>query len=294
MRKTEITFILTASIIIALSWLDSLENATKLDISYVHLDSIQKVISIEDSLVVPVLYDSLIVNNFVSPAERKIQFINQVLPAILIVKYQVENKSRKVDRIIHKIEEGIPLSPSEEVYVDSMMQRYRAKSYENLLMRMKPHPTSLVLAQAAVESGWGSSRFAMEGNNLFGIWTTPNDPNVIKSLYNRNEKPIYVKKYLNVAESIDHYFLTIGRNNAYRKFRVKRYEEASVFQLIETLDGYSERGDDYTEQLRKIIEWNDLQRFDKYVISPDFIIKESVLDYYIDWGIQKTKSLFKK
>ena len=282
MRKTELTFLFIASIVISFSLLDEIENETKLNIQYIHLDSIHKVIQINDSLVIPVLYDSLIVNKFVSVSEQKQQFINQVLPAILVVKFRMENKSRKVNRIMKKMEIGDSLKLSEAAFVDSMMQQYRAKSYENLLMRMKPHPTSLVLAQAALESGWGSSRFALEGNNLFGIWTSPTDTYVMKSRHRKGEKPIYVKKYMNIAESIDHYFLTIGRNNAYRQFRNKRYEEANVFQLIETLDGYSERGDDYTLQLKKMIEWNDLQKYDQYIIEPQYIIEESILDSYLN------------
>ncbi|MFA9391365.1 MAG: glucosaminidase domain-containing protein [Prolixibacteraceae bacterium] len=294
MRKTEITFLLIASFLIGYSWLDGIVYTTKLDIQYIHLDSITKVILVNDSTITPVLYDSLIIQNYVSPDERKQQFINQVLPAILIVKYQIENKSKKVDRIMHKIEDGIPLKPREGIFVDSLMVRYRAKSYENLLIRMKPHATSLVLAQAAVESGWGSSRFAMEGNNLFGVWASSTDPNSIKSKYKRNENSIHVKKYLNVAESIDHYFLTLGRNNAYLNFRAERYAETNVFQLLESLDRYSERGDAYTQQLRKIIEWNNLQDFDRYSISSDYILDVTYLDYYRQQAIDKIKMYLKR
>ena len=282
-RKTEIAFIIFASILITYSWLDGLEYESRLNIQYVHLDSVHKVIPINDSLVIPVLYDSLIITNTAPAQKRKEQFVNQVLPAILIVKYHLENKSKKVNRIIKKIESNIVLRPKEEVYADSLMKCFRAKSYENLLMRMQPHPASLVLAQAALESGWGSSRFAMEGNNLFGMWASSKDRNVIRSLFKRSDNQIYVKKYLNVAESIDHYFLTIGRNNAYRKFRAKRYEQANVFQLIETLDKYSERGEEYTNDLRKIIEWNALQKYDYYGIDPDYIQHITVWDHYMDF-----------
>ncbi|MBN2806483.1 MAG: glucosaminidase domain-containing protein [Prolixibacteraceae bacterium] len=270
--------LLCATVVILFSWLDEIEIKTELNIQHVHLDSIHKVIPIIDSLVVPVLYDSLIIQKFVTSEERKQQFINQVLPAILIVKYQLENNGREVHQIIEKIEKSEPLDPNELAFADSLMIRFRAKTYENLLTRLKPHPVSLVLAQAAVESGWGSSRFALEGNNLFGIWTTPSDPSMMKSRFKRDEQPIYVKKYLTVAESIDHYFLTIGRHNAYRQFRNKRYEEANVFQLLETLDRYSEKGEDYTFQLRKMIEWNDLQVYDYYVIDPKYIVEMSFLD----------------
>ena len=189
----------------------------------------------------------------------------------------MENKSRKVKRIIKRIELGKKLRPNEISYTDSIKKRFRVSSLENLLQGMKPHQTSLVLAQAAVESGWGSSRFAIEGNNLFGIWTTANDPNVIKSLYDREEQSIYVKKYPNIAESISHYFLTLGRHNAYKKFRAKRYEEKDVFELIEALDKYSERGDEYTSLLKKIVEWNDLQKYDSYTIDPNYISETNAI-----------------
>lgn len=288
MRKTEISFILIASFVILYSWLDSTEYESRLDIQYVHLDSVHKIIHVNDSLVLPVLYDSIIVQNFVPSSIRKQQFIDQVLPAILIVKYQMENKSKKVTRIMRKIEEDIPLKKNEKEYADSLVKRFRAKSYENLLIRMTPQPTSLVLAQAALESGWGSSRFALEGNNLFGIWASPKDQNVIKSLFKRSEHQIYLKKYPNVAESIDHYFLTIGRNNAYRKFRSERYKRADVFQLIESLDSYSERGSEYTNELKKMIEWNNLQEYDSYSINPDYINHISVWDHYISQIVDKS------
>lgn len=275
MKKTDVFFIIIASLLIAFFLVSKTEVNTYVDIQYVHLDSPEKIIDITDSLVQPVLYDSLIIRSFISTEERKKQFVNQVLPAILVVRYQMENKSKKVRKIIKKIEEGEILKPKEQTFVDSLMVKYRAKSHENLLLRLKPHPVSLVLAQAAVESGWGSSRFAVEGNNLFGIWTTPGDPNVIKSMYNREDQTIFLKKYKNIAESVDHYFLTIGRHKAYRSFRTKRYEEVDVFALIDELNKYSEKGEEYTSLLKKMIEWNNFQKYDRYQIDPKYIIVET-------------------
>jgi Bax protein len=70
---------------------------------------------------------------------------------------------------------GKELSDTDKLFLDSLLLRYESDSYENLLERLKPNPTSLVLAQAAIESGWGQSRFALEGNNLFGIMATAYD-----------------------------------------------------------------------------------------------------------------------
>ncbi|MDA3929425.1 MAG: glucosaminidase domain-containing protein [Prolixibacteraceae bacterium] len=277
MRKTEISFLIITFLIIAFALMSKMDKQLELNIEYTHLDSIEKVIPITDSLVVPILYDSLIVDRFATIDVRKEQFINQVLPSILIVRFQMENQSRKVKRIINRIESGKELRSNEINFTDSLMKRFRVSSLENLLKGMKPHQTSLVLAQAAVESGWGSSRFAIEGNNLFGIWTTANDPNVIKSLYDREEQSIYVKKYPNISESISHYFLTLGRHNAYKKFRAKRYEEKDVFELIEALNKYSERGYEYTSLLKKIVEWNDLQKYDNYRIDPTYISEKNAI-----------------
>lgn len=257
---------------------NKIERPLKLNIQQIHLDSIHKLIDIQDSLVVPVLYDTLMIDNLAPVDVRKQQFIDQILPAILIVRFQLENKGRKVKKIIEKIENGESLKHKEAQYADSLMKRFRAKSYENLLIRLKPHPTSLVLAQAVIESGWGRSRFALEGNNLFGVWTTSTDKNVIKSLYNRDEQQVFLKKYNNVAESIDHYFLTLGRHKAYRRFRLKRNEDVDVFDLIETLDNYSENGSEYTLLLKKVIKWNDLQKYDHYSIHPDYIIEDDLFE----------------
>lgn len=275
MKKLEFFYIVTAAVFIALTFVNKADKTYHLDIQYIHLDSINKIIEINDSLVIPVLYDSLLINDFDPIDVRKQQFINQVLPAILIVRFQLENKGRKVEKIIQKIERGEILTPREEQFANSLMSQFRAKSYDNLLVRLKTHPTSLVLAQAVTESGWGRSRFALEGNNLFGIWSTSTDKNSIKSLYCRDDKSVYLKRYNNLAESIDHYFLTLGRHNAYKRFRLKRNDEVDVFELIETLSKYSESGDEYTLLLKKVILWNDLQKYDNYKIDPKYIIEEN-------------------
>lgn len=281
MRIIEIIFALFAGVIILFSSTIRVVVSHELNVVHIHLDSVHKIIDVTDSVVVPVLYDSLIVQSFKAKEVRKKQFINQVLPAILIVRYNMQLRSEKVEKIIYNLSQDIPILPKEQFYIDSLMKKYRAINYDNLISRLKPHPTSLVLAQAAVESGWGSSRFAMEGNNLFGVWTTKNDPNVIKSLYDREEQSIFLKKYSSIAESVDHYFLTIGRHRAYTQFRKIRNQEVDVFQLIKALDSYSERGDEYTYLLRKMIEWNDLQKYDSYTISEDYFTTTTKWDKII-------------
>lgn len=288
MRKIDLTFFLAAVVLFGISLLNVIETPERLHVLHIHPQTRNDIVPVTIPYVVPVLYDSLLIDAFSPIDERKQQFINQVLPAILIAQYELEHKSRKVKSIINKIENQSNLSAKEKAFADSLVITYRAKSYDNLLVRMKPHPTSLVLAQAIIESGWGMSRFATEGNNLFGVWTEADDKQMLKSRYKRGEQEIFLKRYTSIAESVSHYYLTIGRHNAYRNFRQKRYTSEDVFSLIELLDKYSEEGDVYTSMLKKIIEWNNLLQYDECQIDPSYLIGGSFFKVWIN----KAKTYF--
>jgi Bax protein len=287
------TFLLFSFLIIFYAVVHNKLTPPELVVKKVQLDSIEQIIDINDSLVIPVVYDTLMIDANAPVTVRKKQFINQVLPAVLIVRYQLAFKTNRVKTILQQIKNEVPISPCDSAFIDSLKARYRAESYENLLVRLKPNPVSLVLAQAAVESAWGLSRFATEGKNLFGVWTVPSDKNIIKSLNNRGDQQIFVKRYNSIAESIDHYFLTLGRHNAYRSFRMKRFEQDDVYEMVKELDRYSEQGEAYTLLLRKVIDWNDLQKFDNYKIDPQYIIREKWIkvqfEKIFDNGFKKKK-----
>jgi len=252
----------------------------------VHLDSLQQVISVNDSIVVPVLYDTLWIDNLSSISEKKQQFINQVLPAILIVRFNEQLKYNRIETLLNAIKSDNELTVDEIEFLDSMLLKYDVAQYENLPERIKLHPISLVLAQAAIESGWGQSRFAIEGNNLFGIVGV----NKNNSLNSRAGRKMLMRKYDTIEESIEHYFFTIGKNKAYHKFRVKRFEEENVYQLIDELHKYSTKGDDYTEMLKQIIIWNDLKKYDNYKIDSNYIVDKSCLCYFTKYFIDKVSS----
>jgi Bax protein len=270
-KRIEFIFFLVSIVIILFSVIGFDKQAGEITVQQLSIENTSQIINIDDSLVMPVLYDTIIVDRYIPISEQKQQFINQVLPAILIVKHEMGWKYNEVQTILKKLEEGKRLRKIETRYIDSLMNIFKATSHENLLVRLKPHPTSLVLAQAAVESGWGRSRFAIEGNNLFGVWTAAGDANSLKSKFNRGSQRIFVKRYNTFAESIEHYFLTIGRHRAYRKFRMKRFKEPDVYQLIDELNSYSENGEAYTRLLKHIIKWNNLEKYDNYRIAPEYI-----------------------
>jgi Bax protein len=272
-------FLLFVIVVNIFSSCNKLDYQYEIRVQNIHLDSFSQIIQVTDSVVIPVLYDTLLINNLSTISEKKQQFINQVLPAILIVKYREQQKYDRVELLLSQIKAGQSLTRNEKLFLDSLVIRYDENSYENLLERLKQHPTSLVLAQAAIESGWGQSRFAMEGNNLFGIRSTPHDKVFQKSLNNRGGSRITVKRYSTVSESIEHYLFTIGKNQAYRSFRLKRFEEANIYQLINELHKYSEKGDEYTKMLKQIIIWNDLMKFDSYKIDNNYIADKKCLCY---------------
>ena len=135
--------------------------------------------------------------------------------------------------------------------------------FQLLFLRVDEIPMSMVLAQAAIESAWGTSRFAITGNNYFGQWCFKRGCGVVPK--ERPEGAYHeVAKFRSVQASVASYFRNINTHNAYRQFRLKRAnmrdngETLSSLTLIQELRHYSERGVEYIEELRKIISANRL------------------------------------
>ena len=120
------------------------------------------------------------------------------------------------------------------------------------------------MAQAAIESGWGTSRFFSEGFNLFGVHASKYDKQSIQAY--ESEK-IYVKKYNDILESIHHYLRTLAKDRYYTEFRKKRFLSNDVYSLIQYLNSYSERGEEYVKDLGSIINYNKLYQYDTIKLS---------------------------
>ena len=140
-----------------------------------------------------------------------------MIPAILIVKWQLQKELERLEVII---EDGI-LDQGDSMLVANWFDQYKTDDLQTLKRRLLTHPNSIVLAQAAVESGWGKSRFFKEGNNVFGVWSyDPDEPRIPASI-SREEYRAYLRKYSHIAESVMDYFKTIARAPAYAGFRRK-------------------------------------------------------------------------
>lgn len=191
---------------------------------------------------------------------KKQAFINLMLPSILIAKYQLEQDRIKVLALQNKNE---PLSDKESNYLEYLKKNYKCKTFKELLSRLKTHPTSIVLAQAAIESGWGTSRFYKEANNIFGVWSYSENESRIKAMEDREGQSVYVRKYDALPESIVSYFKTIARG-PYLEFRTAREKISEVSVLISYLEVYSELREEYVKRLDQLIQYNKFEKYDSY------------------------------
>ena len=218
------------------------------------------------SLVKPILYsDITFIENLTIP-EAKSTFINIMLPAILIAKEELRFEQSQVKKLIDKKE----LSSADSALLAPLFQHFRTDDINELHRRMSVHPNSIILAQAAVESGWGKSRFFKEANNVFGVWSMSSRDDRIAAKFTRNGKKIFLKKYPDISASIMDYFYTIGKVGAYQKFRKERLKTQQVQDLLPYLISYSERGQDYVEQLAQMIRVNHFEQYDSYKIDPKY------------------------
>ncbi|HLT71983.1 MAG TPA: glucosaminidase domain-containing protein, partial [Cyclobacteriaceae bacterium] len=210
------------------------------------VDSLSQIVPVNDSLVQPILYSQIPGLEGVHTEQAKTLFVSALLPSILIVKHSLEQEMAKLHHLLQKER----WTAKDSAFYEAQRQRYNASNPENLLTRMITLPNSIVLAQAAVETGWGRSRFFLEANNVFGIWSyNPAEPRV-RAGSMRDSVEIYVRAYDNLAQSIHDYFRTLGSARAYRGLRRARLDTNDPLRLLPYLGRYSERGTDYIRQLR--------------------------------------------
>ena len=202
--------------------------------------------------------------------KRKELFIQIVLPLIL-----EENKKIKLERkTLFAILNKNSNSEEERNWLKSKFKQYGVVNSDltTLKIRMDEIPVSLAIAQAAKETGWGTSRFAQEGNALFGQWTYDGDG--IKPAGSDAGDTHKVMKFKILRASVRAYQRNLNTHKSYRKFRKVRAIQRDVYgslnslELSKYLDAYAETGSEYTKILKKIIEQNKLTDFDDAKILP--------------------------
>ena len=211
--------------------------------------------------------------------KRKEFFIQIVLP--LIVK---ENNNIRIDRktlfrVINKSNNSV----AEKQWLEKKYKQYGVKSGDlsSLKVRMDEIPVSLAIAQAAKETGWGTSRFAQEGNALFGQWTWSGEG--LKPKDADADKGHKVMKFNVLQASVRAYQRNLNTHRTYKEFRKARAELRDLnkpldsMELSKYLNKYAETGNQYVEVLQKIIKQNKLKDFDDARLLPSSGDLESLI-----------------
>ena len=212
-------------------------------------------------------------------SQRKEFFIQIVLPLIL-----QENNNIKLDRkrlfgIINKSNN----TALEKKWLEKKYKQYGipSKDLSILKIRMDEIPVSLAIAQAAKETGWGTSRFAQEGNALFGQWTWSGEG--LKPKDAEKNEGHKVMKFNVLQASVRAYQRNLNTHSSYKNLRKARAElrdrgkPLDSLILAKYLNEYAETGEKYVEVLQQIIKQNNLKDFDDAKLLPSSIELESLI-----------------
>tara|TARA_B100001115_G_C15843840_1_gene424069 strand:+ start:63 stop:998 length:936 start_codon:yes stop_codon:yes gene_type:complete len=211
--------------------------------------------------------------------KRKEFFIQIVLPLILKENNNIRLDRKRLFKIINKSNN----TELEKKWLEKKYKQYGipSKDLSTLKIRMDEVPVSLALAQAAKETGWGTSRFAQEGNALFGQWTWSGEGLKPKDAdKNQGHK---VMKFNVLQASVRAYQRNLNTHKSYKDFREARAKlrdkglPLDSLILSKFLDSYAETGDQYVEVLQKIIKQNNLKDFDDAKLLPSSIELESLI-----------------
>lgn len=217
--------------------------------------------------------------NLLDAETKKKAFLHTLLPITMIVQEEIYQErgfllavhekidGRRLDISDLKNKSSWPegFTRTEVIFLRSLAKKYRTTMLKELLLRVNVVPVSLVMAQAAIESSWGDSRFVSEGNNLFGIWTW--GKNGIIPARREKGKTHKVASYDSILDSVRAYHLTLNRVQAYRRLRKIRQRTMDSVALAEGLLYYSERRHKYIADVKAVIEMYDLQRYDHCVLA---------------------------
>ena len=211
--------------------------------------------------------------------KRKDLFIQIILPLIIKENNTIRLDRKKLFNILNKSKN----TKIEKIWLNSKFKQYGVVNNDlsTLKIRMDEVPVSIAIAQAAKETGWGTSRFALEGNALFGQWTWSGEG--IKPSEADNGSTHKVMKFKVLQASVRAYQRNLNTHSSYKDFRGARAElrdegkKLDSIILSEYLDKYAETGKDYVRVLQQIIKQNNLIDFDEAKLLPSSINLESLI-----------------
>ena len=210
------------------------------------------------------------IKNIESSKKRKQLFIQIVLPLILEENERIKLDRKRLFVVLNKNNN----TESERKWLKNKFKQYGVvnRDLATLKTRLDEIPVSLTIAQAAKETGWGTSRFALEGNALFGQWTWNDDG--IKPAGVDDKAKHKIMRFNVLQASVRAYHRNLNTHSSYKEFRearaIQRDNESKLnsLELVNYLDKYAETGKEYTKILKIIIQQNSLQDFDDAKLLP--------------------------
>lgn len=204
---------------------------------------------------------------------KKRIFFRLLGPLVLYANELIQADRERTESLVGALRAGAALGPEDRTFLQETAAAYKLAGGEadlansalqdELLRRIDTLPPSLVLAQTAEESGWGTSRFAVEGNAMFGMWTW--DDKGIKPLQQRSGLGNYkIASYETPLQSVIAYMHNLNTHRAYEDLRARRAElrksgaKVTGWELANTLTSYSERGQEYVDSLHSLMKVNML------------------------------------
>ncbi len=200
--------------------------------------------------------------------DRKREFFDFIRPIITAENQRIREDKWKFRELYARSLNGYRLTGGERGFIRELMNRYKVRgevsddlAWQILMERVDVVPLPLASVQAAMESGWGTSRFARLGNNLFGQWCFRESCGIVPD--RRPEGDIYeVARFSTVNESVRSYLLNLNTFSAYKEFRSlrlrQRLERGSLdsYELAGELSAYSVRRGEYIDELRLMLKVN--------------------------------------
>lgn len=215
--------------------------------------------------------------------ERKRAFFNMLMPMVEWRNHQLRQLRSDIEAMRETLASGKELSDDQANTLEKLRIHFRVtednypetkEALEILRRRVDIIPPEMVLAQAAAESGWGTSRFARQANNLFGQWCYRKGCGLVPNA--RSEDASHeVQKFETVNDAVSTYFRNINTNRAYLEVRQIRAEQRANGQtpsglaMVEGLHRYSSRGQAYIDELKELIHYNDLEQVKEVWLAPE-------------------------
>ena len=211
--------------------------------------------------------------------KRKELFIQIILPLVIKENNNIKLDRKKLFSILNKSKN----TNVEKKWLASKFKQYGVvnKDLSTLKIRMDQIPVSMAIAQAAKETGWGTSRFAQEGNALVGEWTWSDEG--IRPADAKNDSTHKVMKFKILQASVKAYQRNLNTHSSYKSFRSARADmrdkkkKLDSMILSEYLDKYAETGKEYVKILQQIIRQNNLRDFDDAKLLPSSVSLENLI-----------------